>query len=332
MKHVKCVNVLLQDMLVQHGVTGATTSQSCHCIASAMFSSIAGESWQTLQALLEYIEMLDGGGKNICRSRSNKGMSNGVHKNYVRKSTWVSVLERKDQKGDNVLLACVRKRSLHANNINIKKCLSLLLLHDVVTTKQILLTMENSITHATALTTCLLYNGRQGYDAANQLLHVCGTDLLNASNSLFQLPILYLIQKLNCNGNGNQRNIIEGISFLIACGSTLTNLILRKLEAAIFGDKLTSVSLSSLVPIPSLTMLASKVLMRTLSCSTVMDVLQQAVLLDATELRVECQRYIIRNYEEIIKIWSDEDEEAPDGRELLVYVLLLGEHDQEEEE
>ena len=146
------------------------------------------------------------------------------------------------------------------------------------------------------------------------------------------MPILYLIQKLNSTNNNGNQNIVEGISFLIACGSTLTNLILRKLEAAIFGDKLTSVSLSSLASIPSLTMLASKVLMCTLSCSTVMDVLQQAVLLDATELRVECQRYVIRNYEEIIEIWSDQDEEAPDGRELLVYVLLLGEHDHKDEE
>lgn len=74
-----------------------------------------------------------------------------------------------------------------------------------------------------------------------------------------------------------------------------------------------------LASIPSLTMLASKVLMCTLSCSTVMDVLQQAVLLDATELRVECQRYVIRNYEEIIEFGSGES--ASGGSVTFEYVF-----------
>ena len=45
---------------------------------------------------------------------------------------------------------------------------------------------------------------------------------------------------------------------------------------------------------------------------------------------IQCS--ICRRTAEIIKIWSEDDEDAPDGRELLVYVLLLGEHDHKDEE
>ena len=89
------------------------------------------------------------------------------------------------------------------------------------------------------------------------------------------------------------------------------------------------------------------------SPNSVMDILCQAQQQNQRDLERECRRYVVRHYKKVISAWSSsgevvggvvggggedlrrgtmslgegegQEEGLPDGRELLVYVLLLDE-------
>ena len=94
-------------------------------------------------------------------------------------------------------------------------------------------------------------------------------------------------------------------------------------------------------------MILTEMLCQRLSPNCVMDVLCQAQQQNQRDLERECRRYVVRHYEKVISAWSSsgevvggggeglrrgttsggegQGEGLPDGRELLVYVLLLDE-------
>ena len=100
-------------------------------------------------------------------------------------------------------------------------------------------------------------------------------------------------------------------------------------------------------------MILTEMLCQRLSPNCVMDILCQAQQQNQRNLERECRRYVVRHYEKVISAWSSsgevvagvvggggedlrrgtmslgegegQEEGLPDGRELLVYVLLLDE-------
>jgi hypothetical protein len=63
-----------------------------------------------------------------------------------------------------------------------------------------------------------------------------------------------------------------------------------------------------------------------LNAQVVMEVLQQAAQLDDRWLLVHCKRYVVKQYENVVQLHCGG---GVDGKELLVYVLLLGEEEEE---
>ena len=132
-------------------------------------------------------------------------------------------------------------------------------------------TMESTKDGATLLTSCLLH-GFKNYTLANYILNYTYNNnkeedysqknLLNEPNSKHQLPLLWLIKRVSKitnaistttqfiqskNTHNNERSeliqqqptkqsIVEGISYLIAAGATLTKVILYKLDVALFNS------------------------------------------------------------------------------------------------
>ena len=70
-----------------------------------------------------------------------------------------------------------------------------------------------------------------------------------------------------------------------------------------------------------------------LNAQVVMEVLQQAAQLDDRWLLVHCKRYVVKQYENVVQLHCGGGAGAGggsvDGKELLVYVLLLGEEEEE---
>ena len=69
-----------------------------------------------------------------------------------------------------------------------------------------------------------------------------------------------------------------------------------------------------------------------LNAQVVMEVLQQAAQLNDLRLLVHCKRYVVKQYEKVVQLHcggGGGDGGGVDGKELLVYVLLLGEEQEE---
>ena len=66
--------------------------------------------------------------------------------------------------------------------------------------------------------------------------------------------------------------------------------------------------------------LISTVLSNRLTAQVVMEVLSQAIQLNVTFLIRCCQRYVVQYYDSVV----EQQQGMIDGRDLLVYVLLLG--------
>jgi hypothetical protein len=251
--HVQCVNILAEGMLVHAGVSGATDAASIRCVTAAMFAAIAQGNYQTLNAICNHVDVLDG-----CRQQLNSSNRGTRTRTKARaqtrptisepvESTWASVLKEKNRNGDSVLLASCRTSSSSSFSCqeDAIACVQVLLQGRSFLCR-LLYSDESDVDHATALTACLFSGGRLNYNIANLLLKqaVCSRDhhhcaLLDVPNNKNQLPLMWLIKRTQkCLSVETRKYCIEGIAFLIAAGATITNLLVGLLDSAVFNSQI----------------------------------------------------------------------------------------------